>query len=477
MKKIAINFFEFILSKNSINVPYLLVHLTDNEMEVRKLRKDNSKTFFSHSRDKVFFWGENKFPVRNQSLIEGNKDINESRLFTKIIKESLLKQFSENKSKFRVKKDLYTYKITFLDNDISNGKYNGLVFFKNFRIHFTHLDYDENNHLGFTVSTSTSVRSHWKEEDFTKNGIEIDSLKFDEETGKVFTFQNAKHLLSAHFNYASRLKDDLDKINSIQNEYQDINDFVKKYFEDNIDNFILPDGLKINEFKKTSFLLSNIKGSFQTDILSKPERFFRNGNKPDNSTISHIERKNIKDNKPFTYDDFENRDIKIKIIVPKHCVEKTQNFFEYVKKQLKYTFGIKSIIADGKGITDFSLASYQEALNKVGDVDLVVVVIDEKHKELAPNNSPYYFCKSKFLERGINTQEVLIQRIEEFLVDKKANSYNFTDDNISLNMYAKLGGMGWTIKPAEPKNELIIGIGVIIRFDFCFSWRRKIYFR
>ena len=36
---------------------------------------------------------------------------------------------------------------------------------------------------------------------------------------------------------------------------------------------------------------------------------------------------------------------------------------------------------------------------------------------------------------------------------------NYTDHNIALNIYAKLGGMAWTIKPHFKKNELIIGIG------------------
>ena len=457
MKKIAINFFELILSKDSLNVPHLLVHSFDNKIEVMSIRKNNPNTFLSHSRDKVYFWGENNFSKSFPTEIDIEND---SNLFLKFFSESLLKQF-RNTDKFRVKKEAHSafYKITFFDNDVSNGKYKGLILLKNFHIHFTKFNFDNNEHLGFTIATSISVRSRWKKEDFIKNGIEIDGLEFDEKTEEVFSFQKVKYILASHFNYSSKLKDDLDKLNSIQNEYQDVNTFVKEYFEKQIDNFILPDNLKILNFKKTCFLLTNSEGNFQNEVLVKPERFYRNGNTPDDSSISHIERLNIKNNKPFTYDDFENKELKINIIVPTNCVSKTKDFFEYVKKQMKYTFGIKKIESTGKPINDFSLSSYQEVLNKINNVDLVMVVVDESHEVLSPNNSPYYFCKSKFLERGINTQEIQIQRIEEFLSDKKLNAYNFTDDNISLNMYAKLGGMAWTIKPNESKNELIIGIG------------------
>lgn len=75
------------------------------------------------------------------------------------------------------------------------------------------------------------------------------------------------------------------------------------------------------------------------------------------------------------------------------------------------------------------------------------------------HKSPYYFCKAEFIKRGINTQEVQIQQIKKFLANKDKGLSDYTDHNIALNIYAKLGGMAWTIKPNQPKNELIIGIG------------------
>ena len=105
------------------------------------------------------------------------------------------------------------------------------------------------------------------------------------------------------------------------------------------------------------------------------------------------------------------------------------------------------------------LRAYQEKLSLVRNADLVIVVVDQAHKVLASRESPYYFCKAEFIKRGINTQEVQIQQIKQFLSDKNSGKSNYTDHNIALNIYAKLGGMAWTIKPAQQKNELVIGIG------------------
>ena len=458
MKKISTNFFEIILSKNSLVVPYLILESQEadnNKDKLNNLRSDNPDAIFAHSREKVFYWGDNTFNQINQLLIEKGE---EKFLFLKFLAESTLKQFFNDREKFRIKKDFHTYIITCLDEDVSKGRFNGLNLFKRFHIHFTSFEIDKEIRLGITVSTSISVETNWKRQDFIDNEIVCDDLRFDEDTEEAFNISSTRHRLENHFDYSSRLKNDLDTLNSIQNEFQDINGFVKKYFEENKDTFVLPNDLKIKEFRRIFYNFNSQQGSVENKLLEVPECFFyqgafRSGN-PNN-------RKKIGYNKPFTYDDFENKEIKIKILVPKQFITKTQNFFSQVKQELADTFKIKvsQIKADGKQLDDFSLESYQNVLNEIDNVDLVVVVITENHESLSPNDSPYYFCKAEFIKRGINTQEVQIQQIEKFLLDKKANITNYTDHNIALNIYAKLGGMGWTVKPNDPKNELIIGIG------------------
>lgn len=63
-----------------------------------------------------------------------------------------------------------------------------------------------------------------------------------------------------------------------------------------------------------------------------------------------------------------------------------------------------------------------------------------------------YLCKAKLIGQGIPTQDVQekhLQRINQFVMN-----------NLALNIYAKLGGTGWTIQNIDKrKEELVIGIG------------------
>jgi hypothetical protein len=64
------------------------------------------------------------------------------------------------------------------------------------------------------------------------------------------------------------------------------------------------------------------------------------------------------------------------------------------------------------------------------------------------------------LQQALNSQEVQIQQINKFIADHKSGFTNYADHTISLNIYAKLGGAAWTVKPkGEHRNELVIGVG------------------
>ncbi len=314
--------------------------------------------------------------------------------------------------------------------------------------------------MGFTISTSMSVKVRWTIENFKSAGIQYGDLRYDKGTGRVFSSTKAKYRLANHFNYASQLKNDLDKQNAIQNEFVEVNEFVGTYFNNNLSGFTLPDGLQIDAINKTVYSFHTQQTGVSVEILPKPETYFYNGAYPGFKN-SFPQRLKISYNKPFTYDEFENRAINISIIYPKGLYQDVRKFFVYVQKELVDIFKLRkeNFEYTKHETVNFSLRSYQTKLSSIRNADLVVVVVEKAHESLLPNVSPYYFCKAEFIKRGINTQEVQIEQIQQFLSDKKRNRANYTDHNIALNIYAKLGGMAWTIKPNYRRNELIIGIG------------------
>jgi hypothetical protein len=445
MQKISTNYFKLNLSKYKVSLPFF--SSPETKEEVFKIRNDNPIIHFMHSGNNVYFWNGDLPSI-------ANKTIDDKRLILKMIEESLVKLFRQNIGLAHHQK-MHIHRIIILDEDLSKGQFKGIELYKTFNIHFTQLHLKDETAIGFTVSTKISEKSNWKREDFEKNNIQFDDLDFHDETGTVFLNLKAKYRIAKHFNYTSKLKIKLDNLNAIQNEFNDIGEFIQFYILNDLDKIKLPNDLNISLIEQID--LPNNQIEYQ--ILEQPKCYFFGSELPRYEN-SHIRQK-IKYTKPFTYDDFENRVISIQFILPESYYTDTLNFFEDVKAELKETFKINKskIKASGKKLQSFSIDAYQKVFNQIKDVDLVIVVVSEEHETLPPNQSPYYFCKSEFMKRGINTQEVQIQQIRKFLADKKNGKANYTHHNFALNIYAKLGGMAWTIKPDKPKNELVIGIG------------------
>lgn len=426
MKKLSINFFNIVLSKNQISVPYLDFK---DAGQIKNLRATIPNAIFFRSREKVLFWGADSLSASGfQKVDQDNWE--DGNLLSNILAHSLLKQFYQSATNIEIYKRTHsnTYKITFFDKDISNNKYRGLELYKTFHLHFTPFQTSSSLFTGFTISTSVTTRISWRLEDFKAAGIRYDDLRYDQETREIFATTVAKYRLANHFNYASQLKHELDRQNSLQDEFREINTFVETYFKNSPDGFILPDALQINAINETVHDSSTSQKDFTILTLPRPETYFYNGAYPPSKTSFHKRRK-ISYNKPFTYDEFENRPINISVIYPQYLYQDVRNFFKHIQKELIETFKLKkeSFNYTTYEIEDFSLRSYQVKLSSIRNADLVVVVVDEAHEALPPDVSPYYFCKAEFIRRGINTQEVQIQQIRQFLSDKTQNRPNYTD--------------------------------------------------
>ena len=97
---------------------------------------------------------------------------------------------------------------------------------------------------------------------------------------------------------------------------QGMAEVVKEYFINKPKGFVFPDSLKIDSIKKTYFKFGQKSNSFQNKVLKLPELYYYKGNYPRRENTFN-NRYKIKFNKPFTYDEFENKHIKIAIIFPK----------------------------------------------------------------------------------------------------------------------------------------------------------------
>lgn len=113
-----------------------------------------------------------------------------------------------------------------------------------------------------------------------------------------------------------------------------------------------------------------------------------------------------------------------------------------------------SIVVDDYSIA--SLKSIELQLNKIIDTypysNIVGIFAGiERDFDTGKNYSPYYTVKSYFLKRGLAIQAVTIDQA------LKKDGFKWSISGIALQIFVKLGGVPWKVKP-QNKNCLIFGI-------------------
>lgn len=160
-------------------------------------------------------------------------------------------------------------------------------------------------------------------------------------------------------------------------------------------------------------------------------------------------------NKPYSYWWFQNKPIRIWIICPKQFEGICETFANKVQRWLEDFFHLRNITFSCHFIADASLEKYKEELyawELTSSYDLLMMVVNEEHRELLPNQSPYYYMKAKCIGQKIPTQQVQVKSLQD--------QSSLIINNICLNIYSKIGGTARAIEKINPmKAETIIGIG------------------
>lgn len=106
--------------------------------------------------------------------------------------------------------------------------------------------------------------------------------------------------------------------------------------------------------------------------------------------------------------------------------------------------------------------AYKEAIerhhedNRINEYDAALVLVHDEHADLPPNVNPYLWSKAYLLMMGVPVQQARMSTVT-------ASSYTLTValKNISTALYAKMGGVPWTVNQSESINdEIVIGLGL-----------------
>ena len=104
-------------------------------------------------------------------------------------------------------------------------------------------------------------------------------------------------------------------------------------------------------------------------------------------------------------------------------------------------------------------AVYREACLSAGkkrtDYDLVIVIIEDRFKQLPAAANPYFITKAFWLSHGVSVQEVTVEKAREW-----DGSLQYILNNLALQSYAKMGGTPWVLQADDAfRHEVIIGVG------------------
>ena len=171
---------------------------------------------------------------------------------------------------------------------------------------------------------------------------------------------------------------------------------------------------------------------------------------------------------PYDAESFPDKRVKIAVVCPEEFVGEAGQFLRQLKD------GINSADENApfrKGFVrkyhlnacDFTFHEVKRATNSLEDTykaasleaikekpNLVVTVIREQHRDLPDASNPYYTTKARIMAQGIPVQLLKVETIRRQKLDYILN-------NISLTMYAKLGGIPWTLSPnTDLAHEIVV---------------------
>lgn len=446
----ALNIAEIQTNKETV-----LVYKTDYTDKLNAYRDNYSDYSFYRLYNEIFAWSNNETKILlpdEFTKVEISK-IEQTLVFKEILEQGIVHFFKNKKQEIFRKKYSSTWTLLLAkDNKIV---FNGLTLNPQMDFQVSPLYSTQQN----TQVISISIRKTYKpvftysEADFKTYNIDVRNWDRNHKNELIFSPRNRKRFLETT-NQANIYQSKISHIYSLNEEKKEFNRLLNA-FKQYASSIYMPDGLQI-----TDFYFSNLPNLYFKDlVINKPNYYFLN-----NRTGSGYYNKQLKELKPYSFNNFKSSKFKIAVFTPARNEGSTGSFIKHLKDNLTNNFHASNIEIDLiKFERDASLDFVKDLVNKTdeGNYNLAVTILSQSDKKLPIKNSPYFVLKAKLLGRKISTQQLTIEIIRKI---------RFADDlilnAIALNIYSKLGGTAWTIEKDEKERvEIVIGIGTTINFN------------
>jgi Piwi domain len=121
------------------------------------------------------------------------------------------------------------------------------------------------------------------------------------------------------------------------------------------------------------------------------------------------------------------------------------------------TCPVDAVRASAANIASVYAAAVEKTLQRRSDYDGALVIVPDRFAELPDASNPYLFAKAVLLTNGIPVQEARLSTIT-----RSDSNLAYVFQNISVALYAKMGGVPWTVNQDQTVNdEVVIGMGLI----------------
>lgn len=178
---------------------------------------------------------------------------------------------------------------------------------------------------------------------------------------------------------------------------------------------------------------------------------------------------------PYDRTTFANKSPRILVVFPSSTRGKVEAFLKAFRdgmgagargfpKGFRDLFGLISVefvmcevtlSADRSSVEVAYRAAIETKLLSDNEIHAGIIVLLDDHAFLSGLQNPYIRTKSLLLTLGVPTQEVRM-----WTVNQRPESLQYTMQNFSISLYAKLNGTPWTVNQDKViSDELVIGMG------------------
>jgi hypothetical protein len=446
-----LNYAEVVLSEDQMQLKALPGH-----QGVKEFRDQHGENFHFYFFDNQILYWPKKVGIQDDL---GGKDYTidkhqQPQAYSKVIEHAIVDLFyaqatATGAKAYRVFKNRHHHLWEFISNKNEVEQLlPGLGIYRKITMHPVYLKPNDTVVTGFTLAANLKFRFLWNAQEFVRHGIDVSHLSVKDDGTVVADLAGTYHYLAATGNKASydRAVGDLD---NNENTFGLLDRIIKWIYAKRAD-ILLPGNVAITNVALRYLPFQNI----QLSEIYSPARYFYNGVIGDKKKYYNQQ---VKESKPFSFGMFEDKVINIGVLFPAEYEGRTELFLKNLEGVLIQDLHLKKINYLPFKIPNTTLDAYKSGIYSNNDalksVDVVIVIVNEGHEKLSTNLSPYYVCKAKLIGMGIPTQDIQIETIQNRV-------YPLVMSNISLNIYAKLGGTAWTIEKEEKlRDELVIGIG------------------